>query len=135
MCPCQYFNQRQSGCGCGGCGCGCGCAAAANSGTYYCVPWPIRCCETDAKVVITSPEEGATVSPTPVITGTAAPGATVIALGDGVVATATADEEGDFTMTPTLPVGENVLTFYQFAVNCPIGPVMQLTLNVVEIEV
>lgn len=110
------------------CNCGCNdfCSPRA---TFYCVPWPFPACPSGA-VSITSPANNSVVGPTPVITGTTAPGATVVAIGNEVVATATADSTGAFTMTPTLPLGMVTLTFLQFRPGCAQTTVSQLTLNV-----
>ncbi|MBW9095049.1 hypothetical protein JNB62_15275 [Microbacterium jejuense] len=59
-----------------------------------------------AAPVITSPTDGSsTTDTTPTVTGTAEPGSTVTVIIDGViVGGTTADENGDWTFTPTSPL-------------------------------
>lgn len=67
-----------------------------------------------AAPVITSPADGSsTTDPTPPITGTAEPGSEVTVIVDGTaIGSTTADENGDWTFTPTspLPNGEHEIT-------------------------
>jgi MYXO-CTERM domain-containing protein len=57
--------------------------------------------------VIASPANGALVGGTPIFSGTAEPGSTVTVLVDGVVVgTTTANAEGNWTFTPTVPLSE-----------------------------
>jgi MYXO-CTERM domain-containing protein len=60
-----------------------------------------------AAPVITSPANGALVGGTPIFSGTAEPGSTVTLLVDGaVVGTTTANSEGNWTFTPSVPLAE-----------------------------
>jgi hypothetical protein len=64
-------------------------------------------------VAITSPASGATVTPTPTVSGTAEPDSTVSITADGAaLCTATASDSGDWSCTPTsgLADGQHVLS-------------------------
>lgn len=72
--------------------------------------------------VITSPSDGEVLTdPTPEITGTAEPGATVEVIIDGeVVGTTEADDEGNWTFTPSEPLTDAEHTVEAVAID-PVG--------------
>ena len=91
-----------------------------------------------APPVITSPENGdRTDDLTPTITGTAEPGSTVTVLIDGAaVGTTTADDQGNWTFTPTTPLTEAEHTITATATDAagnPSLPSAPVTITVVEI--